>query len=369
MTDTLTPDEEKYLINLYTDTSGSGSFGRVDTLYNLVREEGVHKITKKQIKEFLSGRDEYTLHKPLYHKIKTGHIIIGGINDTHQMDLVDFGKESGKVNDGFIYLLTVIDCFSKMAYVSPLKRKTGEQIVHALNEIYEGKDTPTTIVTDAGKEFTNKTTQDWFKSHDIQFYIAYGTHKAQFIERFNRTLKTLISRYMTLHNTYRYIDVLQNLVTAYNSRYHSSTGYKPIDVNETNDKQIFIKMYGSPSEWFTNLKAPKFKIGDHVRISRLKGPFEKGYEETYTREIYVISRILETDPREYKLKSLNGDDIKGRFYEKELIKVTMHDDQLYQIEKIIKTRIKDGIKQKLVKWKGWDKSHNQWVNESDLVDI
>ena len=367
--DIITPDIEKYLIDLYTDVSGSGSLGGINALYKLVKEQGIYNLTKDQISDFLSGRDEYTLHRPLYHKIKTGHIIIGGINDTHQMDLIDFGREKAKINDGFVYLLTVIDCFSKMAYVVPLKRKTGEEIVNALNHIYEGKDTPTTVITDAGKEFTNKLTQDWFKKHDIQFHIAYGMHKAQFIERFNRTLKSFISRYMTLHNTYRYIDVLQDLVKAYNSRYHRSTGYKPIDVNENNEKKIFLKMYGQPSEWFDNLKHPKFKIGDHVRISRLKGPFEKGYEETYTREIYLVSKILETKPREYKLKSLKGEQLEGRFYEKELIKVTMHDDQLYQIEKVLKTRVKDGIKQKFVKWKGWDKSHNQWINETDLVDI
>lgn len=254
---TLDPAVEKYLINLYTDTSGSGSFGGVDTLYRLVKEQGVYNLTKNEIINFLSGRDEYTLHKPLYHNIKTAHIIIGGINDTHQMDLVDFGREYAKQNDGIVYLLTVIDCFSKMAFVAPLKKKSGENIVNALNQIYEGKDTPTTVITDAGKEFTNKITQDWFKKHDIQYHIAYGIHKAQFIERFNRSLKSLISRYMTLHNTHKYIDVLQDLVKAYNSRYHSSTGYKPIDVNETNDKEIFLKMYGSPSEWFTNLKKNK----------------------------------------------------------------------------------------------------------------
>ena len=128
-------------------------------------------------------------------------------------------------------------------------------------------------------------------------------------------------------------------------------------------------MYGNPRDWFKTRVKSKFKIGDSVRISRLKGAFEKGYEETYTREIYIISKVLDTDPREYKLKSLTGEDITGRFYEKELVKVTINDDSLYQIESVLKKRVVKGVSQIYVKWKGWDKSHNQWINSAGVVDI
>ena len=174
---------------------------------------------------------------------------------------------------------------------------------------------------------------------------------------------------MTLHNTLRYVNVLDDVVHGYNTRYHSSTGFRPVDGNETNAKEIFILMFGNPSDWFKNLEKPKFKLNDHVRISRLKGPFEKGYEETYSREIYIIKQILDTVPREYKLKSIRDEDIRGRFYEKELIRVKLNENTLYHIEKIIKHRSVNGVKQVFVKWKGWDKSHNQWIDSNELVDI
>ena len=85
--------------------------------------------------------------------------------------------------------------------------------------------------------------------------------------------------------------------------------------------------------------------------------------------MYVIDNVLDTEPREYKLVSLNGEKIKGRFYQQELVKVTMNVGDTYQIEKILKQRVYKGVKKVYVRWKGWDKSHNQWVPASDLVDV
>ena len=365
----LTPEVKEYLTHLYTEPGTAGSFGGVEPLLRSIKEEGKYDISREQLEHFLSSRDEYTLHKPVIHRYPTHHIIVGSPNDLHQADLVDMGRNSAKYNDGVVFLLTVIDCFTRMAFVQPLKSKKGPDIILALEMIYRNRDTPTTFVTDSGKEFVGHVTQKWFKDHNVQFAPAHGMHKAQFIEHFNKTLKSYLSRYMTLHNSLRYIDVLQDIVYGYNTRYHSSTGYKPVDINARNAKEVFLKMYGSPKEWFKALPKAKYNIGDKVRITRAKGAFEKGYEETYTREIFTVDKVLETDPREYKLKSLTGEEIEGRFYEKEMVKVVMNEDDLFQIEKVLKKRTVTGVKQVYVKWKGWDKSHNQWIDAEGLVDI
>lgn len=365
----LTPAVVAYLVKEYNDPTSPGAFGGVRNLYEKVKKDGVYDLSVDDIKEFLTSRDEYTLHKRVWHKYKTHHIVIGGPNDTHQGDLIDMGRQSAKQNDGVNFLLTVIDCFTRMAYVEPIENKSGKQMVSALDNIYKNRDTPSIFISDSGKEFVGHMTQLWFKNHDVQFYIAGGIHKAQYIERFNQSLKHHVSRYMTLNNSLRYIDVLDDFVRAYNHTYNTATGYRPVDINETNARSVFLNMYGAPSTWFHNIKEPKFEIGDTVRISRAKHVFEKGYEESYTREVFVIEKILYTEPREYKLKSLTNQPIKGRFYEKELVKVTMKENDLYQIEKVVKERIVKGVKQYFVKWKGWDKSHNQWVNAGDMVDI
>lgn len=365
----LAENERKYLTSLYTDPKNPGSLGGINALYRKVRHDGRYALTQDQIKEFLLSRDEYTLHKPVTHKFSTHHIIVGGPNELHQGDLVDMGRDSSKFNDNVHFLLVVYDCFTKMAFVQALQNKTGKSVVEGLQAIYKNRDTPTSFTSDSGTEFVSRVTQKWFKDNDVQFHIAHGLHKAMFVEKYNKFLKSHLSKYMTLHNTLRYIDILQDVVSSYNNTYNTVTGYKPIDVNETNAKQIFLRMYGSPIDWFKNLKKPKFTIGDHVRITRKKGKFEKGYEETYTREIFIISKVLNTNPREYKIKSLKGEEIQGRFYEKELGRVVMLDNALYQIEKIIKKRRRNSKLQYFVKYKGWDSSHNEWVNEDQMSNI
>lgn len=365
----LTPEVVDYLTQIYTDPTHPGSYGGINILYRVVKEEGKYDLTTQQIADFLSSRDEYTLHRPVTHRFKTHHVIVGGPNQMHQGDLIDMGRASSRQNDGVAFLLTVIDCFTRMAFVRPLKRKTGPDMVAALTDIYKNRDAPTSFVSDAGKEFVGHLTQKWFKDNNIQFHVAHGTHKAFFIERFNRSVKSRLSKYMTQHNTLRYIDILDDIVKSYNSTYNTATGYKPVDINEMNARAVFLELYGSPTTWFKHLKKPKFNVGDTVRITRAKGAFEKGYEETFTREVYIVSSVLNTNPREYKLKSLKDELIEGRFYEKEMIKVKMGVDDLYQIEKVLKERTIKGVKQLFVKWKGWDKSHNQWISAGGVVGV
>ena len=359
----------KFLNKVYNTPSNPGSFGGVQSLFRAVKDQHFrYKISKNEIIEFLKGKDEYTLHKPLYRNFRTEHVVMGGINDHHEGDLLIMGEKYSKYNDGYTYLLTIIDCFTKMAFITPLKTKNSKDMIYGLEKTYTNRDTPNTFRSDQGKEFMGNTVQKLFKTHNISFTIAVGTHKAFYIERFIRTIKSHISRYMTLNNTLRYIDVLPDILVSYNNRYHNSTGYKPVDVNDQNAKEVFERLNGSPITWFENLDVPKFKKDDHVRVSRLKGLFEKGYEENYTREVFKIFIVLNTKPRQYKIKSLNNQPVKGRFYEKELTSVIFKPDSAYQIEKVIKHRVLKGKKQVYVKWKGWDKSYNQWIAKDQLID-
>jgi len=360
---------EKYLTELYNTPGGAGSFGGVKPLLDEIKREGKYDIGKKRVVEFLKGRDEYTLHKPARKVYPTHHILVGGPNDMHQGDLIDFNTIS-KHNDGYSYILTVIDCFTRFAWAVPIKDKVPATVVAALKIVYGGLDTPSNFVSDAGREFTGNATRDWFKERDIHFAIAYGTHKAQFVERFNLTFKRMLFRSLTLTHTLRYIDRVDDTVRAYNSRFHRSIGMRPIDVNSDNAKSIFIHMYGDPKNWMVRQGGDGYyKRGDHVRISRLKGPFEKSYEESYSREVYVVNKVLATEPVQYKLNSLNGEKINGRFYKEEMTHVRMNPDTVYPIEKVLDHRVVGGVKQALVKWKGWNSSYNQWINEAELKGI
>jgi hypothetical protein len=110
----------------------------------------------------------------------------------------------------------------------------------------------------------------------------------------------------------------------------------------------------------------KFKVGDLVRITKQRVAFAKGYEQTFSTEIFRIVKVITRVPQPvYELSDLQDRHLEGRFYNYEQAKFTVSPETEFQIDKIVRTRNKNGIKQHLVKWKGFDKTFNSWVNASD----
>ena len=144
-----------------------------------------------------------------------------------------------------------------------------------------------------------------------------------------------------------YIDKLDDIVNEYNR----TIKMKPVDVRD--DTYIDFKKE-------VNDKDPKVKVGDHVRISKYKNIFAKGYTTNWSEEVFVISKIENIVPWTYVINDLNGEEIIGTFYEKELQKTNQ---QEFRIEKVIKRK---GDKL-YVKWKGYDSSFNSWIDKKDLV--
>ena len=146
-----------------------------------------------------------------------------------------------------------------------------------------------------------------------------------------------------------YFDVLDDFVDNYNNAVHRTIKMKPINV--TSDS------YAEYNEDF-NKKDPKFKVGDHVRISKYKNIFAKGYTQNWLEEVFVVSKIKNTVLWSYVISDLNGEPFTGSFYEKELQKTSQ---EKFRIENIIKKDDK-----LYVKWKEYDNSFNSWINKTDL---
>ena len=109
-----------------------------------------------------------------------------------------------------------------------------------------------------------------------------------------------------------------------------------------------------------NDKDPKFKVGDHVRISKYKNVFAKGYMPNWSGEVFAVSKIKNTVPWTYIINDLNGEEIIRTFYKKELQNINKEE---FRIEKVIR-RKDDKL---YVKWKGYDNSFNTWIDKKDLV--
>ena len=125
-------------------------------------------------------------------------------------------------------------------------------------------------------------------------------------------------RYFSANNTRKFVDVLDLLVDQYNNAIHSSIKMTPKEASrEENENKVWRNLY---PEFGSKTLAPKFSIGDHVRITKKKKIFDKGYTQRWTEEVFKISQILLTIPVTYKITDYNGEEIQGSFYEQELQK-------------------------------------------------
>ena len=160
-----------------------------------------HKLPLKKAQRFLEQDLAYTLHKPRRRRFPTLPVIVGGLDDQWVVDLVEV-QPLAKYNRGVRYLMTVVDALSKYAWVQPLKAKTGVAVVQAFDKILRQGRRPQRLQTDRGKEFYNRTFQQWAQKHGIHHFSTDGDAKAALVERFNRTLKERLYRYFTAANTF-----------------------------------------------------------------------------------------------------------------------------------------------------------------------
>ena len=213
-----------------------------------------------------------------------------------------------KCNKGIRFLLCVIDIFSKYAWLVPLKDKKGTSIVKAFQIILKQSNRRLNkIWVDKGSEFYNSYFKKWLRDNDVAMYSTHNEGKSVVSERFIKTLKIKIYKYMTSISKNVYIDKLDDIVDKYNNTYHTTIKMKPIDVKDN--------IYINTSKEINN-KDTKFKVGDHVIISKYKNIFAKGYMPNWSEEVFVIKKVENTIPWTYVINDLNGEEIIGTFFEK-----------------------------------------------------
>ena len=355
---------EEELRNLYYDPQSAVAFGGVSKLLKEARKKN---ISPAQVKRWLKKQLSYTLHKGLKRKFKKNRVIVNGMDEQWQADLVDM-QSFARDNKGIKFLLTVIEVLSKRAWAVPLKNKTGAEIIKAFETIFKEGRTPEKLQTDAGSEFMNRQFQTFLKKWNVCHFVTYNQTKAQIVERFNRTLKNKMWRYFDYANTHRYWNVLDDLVDGYNRTYHRSIKMTPLEVTKFNAQTVWKRLYPELVKRKKSDVKFKFKVGDLVRITRSKGVFEKGYAENWTEEMFEIKRRIARRPPVYTLEEYDGTSIIGTFYEQELQKV--EDEDFFRIEKILKKRgINRRNKEVLVKWRGYPSKYNSWIKESELHSI
>ena len=192
-----------------------------------------------------------------------------------------------KFNKGIKYLLCVIDLFCRYAWViGYLKNKKGETIVEGFQKILNNSGRKANkIWVDHGSEFYSNTFKGFLKENDIEMYSTFNEGKSVVAERFIKTLKSKIYKHMTYIRKNVYFDVLDDTARKYNNIVHSSIKMKPKDVTDYSFIEYIEK---------SHKKDPKFKVGDHVRISKYKNVFAKGYTPNWSEEVFVVNKVQNT---------------------------------------------------------------------------
>jgi hypothetical protein len=319
----------------------------------------------------MKGNETYTKYRIARRNFKRNPIIASEIDEQWQGDLAEMENISVH-NDGIKYLLVLIDIVSKFVWVEPLKSKSGPSVKLAFERIWDKTSRrPKKLQTDDGKEFLYKGVQDMLRKMNIVFFTVKSDKKAAVAERVIRTLKDKIHRYLHEKHRKKYIDVLQELVASYNKTYHKSIKMAPIDVNEHTEGEVLHNLYGHL--WETvGRDVPKFRVGELVRISDIKGPFKKGYLGSWSEEIFRIRDIKRhAEPRlVYMIEDFARTPLEGVFYEEELQSVDANLQGYWKIEKYVKiVPLRNGKKKYLVKWQGYPDTLNSWVHQDDMIPL
>lgn len=348
--------------NFYYDPGHYAGYSAVD---NLTRATD---LPRAEVSRWLESQDAYTLHRQSRQRFPRLHYNVSNVDDLWEADLIEL-QNLKRYNNGYAYLLVIIDVLSKYVWVEPLRDKTSASVINAFQRVLDGSEgrVPEYLQSDKGREFVARPFQHFLKENDIRFRVARNPDvKAAVVERFNRTLKERMWRYFTHKNTRRYVDVLQDIVRAYNHTRHSATRMQPASVTRENAR---IARENISRRWKTAKKQGfKYRVGDLVRVSRAKATFEKGYEARWSEEIFRVHRVLIwRKPHVYELADLAGEVIDGIFYEQELSRIEKDlQKEEFIVDRVIKSKGRGANKQLLVSWQGYPRKFDSWIPAANL---
>ena len=219
----------------------------------------------------------------------------------------------GKEKNGVKYLLVRQDLFDRTVNAKGMKTKVSQETVKAFSSMITKRNRPKKIWVDNGTKIAGAI-KKFCAVEGIQVYSTMSEIKAAFAERTIRSLKNILYRYMEDYG-YKYIHRLPQFITTLNSRRNRSIDMRPNTVRNCDCMSILY------SKLLREFKKPTFKSRDGVLTSKYDLFFRKGYKPQFTREVFEIVAIATRKPPAYTIKDEKDENIQGKFYQKQLIKV------------------------------------------------
>ena len=339
-----------------------GSFQRV--------KDNNPNYTKDDIKQFLANNEIFTRFKKHRKTRKFSPIYVYTKRELFQADVIFFtNSEMVKANFGFRYLFTCIDCFSKMAWVYPLKENTCESVMNSFKDILRKcGDKPQRLNSDRGSELICKKFASFLREQSIFHYVSFSLRKCPIIERFNLTIQNLIYKIMAFNRSLEWTNFLDQAMHIYLNRVHSTIKMTPLDAEKKQNEKIVRNNlhYFFQKNRGVKQKA-KFSVGDTVRIWKERRTFQRGYDENFTREHFMIKKVLRNLPvPRYVLVDSQGNPITGSFFQDEIVKFIPRDS--FEIE-VIKKRKKGKKEEYFVHYIGFPSSMDEWISKKQLITL
>ena len=290
----IVPDHliDDVLSGLYAEV---GDCGR-DRFFNFVTRKFVG-ITRARVQQFLNNQEVHQLTQPVIMNRVSKAIVMSKPMERWQIDLIDMSKYKSPQNLNTTFVLTVIDCFSKMAFVEPLKNKRADTVAAAMERIFKRAGAPKTIQSDNGGEFELEFDQ-MLERRGIEHSRSrsYNPQANGQIERWNGTLKRMIHSHMLRSDTKTYVPKLQGMVSTYNMLLHTTTGRSPNEVHENAElwpsvaKRLQSKAMKSKKRG-RKVRRPPLDVGDTVRIALIHKPLKKA-KTFWSRECYTVVAVI-----------------------------------------------------------------------------
>lgn len=319
----MTPDQKKLLEDIYYNKK---NFVGRDKLYTLTTEHLNHP-TKSQVAEWLKEQETWQLHFKPKKSTSISPIVMSKPNIYYQMDIIDMGDNA---SHGKRYILTLIDTFTKQAFVVALNKKNTESVLKGfktlLNELSKSDKSIKVLQTDNGGEFINAKMKKFLKEKNIKLNTGIpGRPQAQgIIERFNGTLKDYIQKDKTATGKKQWPVYLQQYVNNYNNSYHSTIKTSPnkaIEIPHTVARNIKQRAVSKKL-----VRINKLKVGDKVRVKIFKGKLDKSSSQNFSKSIYTIYRVVNSKTpfraTTYRINNSQGSIIKNLYTANDLLKIS-----------------------------------------------
>ena len=262
-----------------------------DALYKMLRKRGI-VVTRKEVQQYKDNQEAEELTKQSKRKIE-GHTVAFEPDYMWTGDLLDLQNLSRK-NQGYKYLLIVIDIFTRIGTLVPLKDKTRKTVSDVFEGFYKTS-SPVFLLTDNGSEFKNNLMKKISQEHEIkQLFAEPQAHKSLgIIDRFSRTIKTMIRKYFTINKTMNWKDGIAQIEKTYNARSHAALdGLAPDDVENNAENMVKVIDINMKKQEDNDMMADLdlFHVGDTVRV-REPYQYKKGWTSEYSEKAYKIDKM------------------------------------------------------------------------------